>query len=129
MRALFSSFLLLLTRSPSANDVMTYINLIYLGVITERVPVVAMFTPSHIAPAPIIYFGEVFDVPRFIQESKVPLLEWDELKDPNSEVVDDLGCWNIWEAVQYYEHFPRRSSVPDWLNLGKLPSSNRVSVC
>ncbi|OSD03265.1 hypothetical protein PYCCODRAFT_1434681 [Trametes coccinea BRFM310] len=100
------------------NDVMTYANLIYLGVLTDRVPVVAMFTPSHIggdaAPIP---FGEVFDVPRFMDESGIPLLEWDEVKDPESQVVDDLGCWNVWEAVQYNEHFPRGSSVPDLLKL------------
>ena len=97
---------------------MTYINLIYLGLITDRVPVIAMFTPSHIAPAPTMAFGEVFDVPRFSRDSGMPLLEWKEVKDPNSEVVDDLGCWNVWEAVQYYEHYPRGSSLTDWLKLG-----------
>ena len=101
---------------------MTYMNLIYLGFITDRVPVVAMFTPSHIGgDAPVITFGEVFDVPRFIRESGIPLLEWLEVKDPESDVIDDIGCWNIWEAVQYYEHYPRGSSVPDWLKLGELP--------
>lgn len=101
------------------NDVMTYMNLIYLGIITDRVPVVAMFTPSHIGgDAPVITFGEVFDVPRFREESGVPLLEWTEVKDPESDVVDELGCWNIWESVQYYEHAPRGSSIPDWLGLG-----------
>ncbi|GJE85810.1 O-fucosyltransferase family protein [Phanerochaete sordida] len=100
------------------NDVMTYMNLIYLGIITDRVPVVAMFTPSHIGgDAGVITFGEVFDVQRFRDESGTPLLEWLEVKDPESEEVDELGCWNIWEAVQYYEHFPRGSSIPDWLKL------------
>ena len=78
-----------------------------------------MFTPSHIggdaAPIP---FGEVFDIARFVKESGIQVLEWDEVKDPQSEVVDDLGCWNIWEAVQYREHFPRRSSVPGHLGIG-----------
>ncbi|KAI0719978.1 hypothetical protein C8T65DRAFT_634490 [Cerioporus squamosus] len=100
------------------NDVMTYANLIYLGSLTERVPIIAMFTPSHIggdaAPIP---FGEVFDVPRFIQSSGIPIVEWDEVKDPESDVVDDLGCWNLWEAVQYNEHHPRNSAVTDWLKL------------
>ncbi|KAI8990457.1 hypothetical protein BD414DRAFT_483706 [Trametes punicea] len=100
------------------NDIMTYANLIYLGTLTDRVPVVAMFTPSHIGgDAEPIPFGEVFDVPRFIEESGIPLLEWHEVKDPASAVVDELGCWNIWEAVQYNEHFPRRSVVPHMLGL------------
>ncbi|TBU63759.1 hypothetical protein BD310DRAFT_808030 [Dichomitus squalens] len=110
-----------ITSWPSAgwtNDVMTYANLIYLGSLTERVPIIPMFTPSHIggdaAPIP---FGEVFDVPRFIEESGIEIVEWDEVKDPESNVVDDLGCWNIWEAVQYREHHPRPSAAPDWLKL------------
>ena len=97
---------------------MTYINLIYMGIVTDRVPVVAMFTPSHIGPAPIMSFGEVFDVKRFTQESGVPLLEWHEVKDPSSQIVDAIGCWNVWESVQYYEHYPRGSSVPPLLKLG-----------
>ncbi|KAI0652041.1 hypothetical protein C8Q79DRAFT_899165 [Trametes meyenii] len=100
------------------NDVMTYANLIYLGSLTDRVPVIGMFTPSHIGgDVPPIPFGEVFDVPRFNDESGIQIVEWDEVKDPESQVVDDLGCWNVWEAVQYNEHHPRGSSVPDWLKL------------
>ena len=98
---------------------MTYMNLIYLGVITNRVPIIAMFTPSHIGgDAPLSTFGEVFDVPRFIKESGTPLLEWLDVKDPESDQLESLGCWNVWEAVQYYEHYPRNSFVPQWLNLG-----------
>lgn len=101
------------------NDVMTYMNMIYLAKITERVPIVAMFIPSHVGPdAGVVTFGEVFDVPRFIEESGTPLVEWIDVKDPASDVVDELGCWNIWEAVQYYEHSPRYSYVLDWLKLG-----------
>ncbi|KAK7695288.1 hypothetical protein QCA50_002478 [Cerrena zonata] len=100
------------------NDVMTYANLIYLGQITDRVPVIGLFTPSHIGgDAPPIAFGEVFNVSRFIEDSSIPIVEWDDVKNPDSEVVEDLGCWNIWEAVQYYEHHPRGSTVPDWVGL------------
>ncbi|KAL1951501.1 hypothetical protein VTO73DRAFT_650 [Trametes versicolor] len=101
------------------NDIMTYANLIYLGQITDRVPVVGMFTPSHIGgDVPPIMFGEVFDVPRFNEESGIQIVEWYEVKDPESQVVDDLGCWNVWEAIQYNEHHPRGSVVPEqWLKL------------
>ena len=104
---------------------MTYANLIYLGSLTDRVPIIAMFTPSHIGGdvAPIA-FGEVFDVPRFNEESGIHIVEWDEVKDPESDIVDDLGCWNLWEAVQYNEHHPRNSAVPDWLKLGEEPPLN-----
>lgn len=98
---------------------MTYVNLIYLGMITDRVPIIAMFTPSHIGGGePSMAFGEVFDVPRFISESSIEILEWDEVKHPYSEEVEDIGCWNIWEAVQYNEHYPRGSAVPGHLGLG-----------
>ena len=99
---------------------MTYTNLVYLATLTDRVPVVGMFTPSHIGgDVPPILFGEVFDVPRFIEESGIPLVEWYEVKDPESGVIDELGCWNVWEAVQYNEHSPRGSVVPSWLKLGE----------
>lgn len=103
-----------------ANDIITYANLIYLGTITDRVPVMPMFTPSHIGgDADPIPFGDVFDVPRFIRDSGINIVEWRDVKQPDSDVLEDLGCWNVWEAVQYYEHFPRNSAVPNWLKLGE----------
>lgn len=47
-----------------------------------------------------------------------PILEWHEVKDENSQHYEPIGCWNTWEAVQYDEHFPRRSPVPDIVKLG-----------
>ncbi|KAJ7225380.1 hypothetical protein GGX14DRAFT_511315 [Mycena pura] len=100
------------------NDVYTYINLIYLGLITDRVPIIPMFIPSHIGGhVPPIPFGEVFDVPRLRNELGKPVLEWRDVKDVNSTFVDDIGCWNVWEAVQYREAYPRRSRIPGDLGL------------
>ena len=60
---------------------MTYANLIYLGQITDRVPVIGLFTPSHIGgDAPPIAFGEVFNVSRFIKDSGIPIIEWDDVR-------------------------------------------------
>ncbi|KAG6837668.1 hypothetical protein H0H93_004944 [Arthromyces matolae] len=113
------------------NDVMTYINLIYLAVITDRIPIIPMFIPSHIGPTvPPVDFGVVFDVPRLRKALNIPILEWHEVKDRNSEEVDDIGCWNTWEAVQKAEAFPRRSFVPELLKLDisytKAPSWIKV---
>ncbi|KAF7307044.1 hypothetical protein MIND_00497500 [Mycena indigotica] len=100
------------------NDVYTYINLIYLGLITDRIPIVPMFIPSHVGGhVPPIPFGEVFDVPRLRNEIGKSVLEWRDVKDINSTEIDDIGCWNVWESVQYREAFPRRSRIPDDLNL------------
>jgi len=100
------------------NDVMTYMNLLYLALITERIPIIPMFTPSHIGGAvPPIDFGLVFDVPHLRQAIGKPVLEWHEVKDRNSDAVEELGCWNVWEASQSREDYPRRSHVPDHLKL------------
>ncbi|KAI0342152.1 hypothetical protein BDW22DRAFT_1331518 [Trametopsis cervina] len=101
------------------NDVITMMNLIYLAKITDRIPIIPTFTPSwHIGgDAPGITFGEIFDVPRFIQETGIELLEWHQVKDPASTEVEEIGCWSVWQAVQNFEDQPRGSDVPKWLNL------------
>ena len=93
-------------------------NLIYLGLITDRVPIIGRFIPTHVPDAPPIPFAEVFDVPRLRRSLGVPILTWDEVKREDSEVLDELGCWNVWQAVQYREEFPRGSPLPEMLKLG-----------
>lgn len=109
------------TSWPSAgwtNDVMTYGNLIYFGLMSDRIPIVGSFTPSHVGghvtPVP---FGEVFDVPRLRRLLGKPILEWREVKNENSTEIDDLGCWNIWETSQEAEKKPRGSRLPVDLGL------------
>ncbi|KZV74816.1 hypothetical protein PENSPDRAFT_625212 [Peniophora sp. CONT] len=90
------------------NDVMTYANLIYLGLITGRVPIVNVFNPSHVGVAAgSIPFDEVFDLDVLSENIGLPVLQWHEVKDPDSEEIEEIGCWNIWEAVQNDEHYPR----------------------
>ena len=106
---------------------MTYANLIYLAHITDRVAIVPMFTPTHVGyEAGNIMFGAVFDVPRFVRDSGIPIVEWNQVKDPASAVIDDLGCWNTWQAVHPVDGNPRGSPVTWILNLGaRAPSSFR----
>ncbi|TFK77388.1 hypothetical protein BDN72DRAFT_910534, partial [Pluteus cervinus] len=100
------------------NDVMTYANLIYLAVLTERIPIIPPFIPSHIGGhVPPIPFGEVFDVPRISKALEMPILEFRHVKDPNSTFVDELGCWNTWEAVEVHHQEPRPSPHLDLLKL------------
>jgi len=100
------------------NDVITYMNLIYLGLLTNHIPIIPMFTPSHIGGhVSPIDFGEVFDLARFQESLQKPVLEWHQVKSRNSSTLDELGCWNTWEAVQDREAIPRRSSVPGRLKL------------
>jgi hypothetical protein len=60
-------------------------NLIYLAVLTGRVPILPFFTPSHISlispvDVPDIDFGQVFDVPRLAKALRIPVVEWWQVK-------------------------------------------------
>ncbi|TFY70546.1 hypothetical protein EVG20_g2459 [Dentipellis fragilis] len=90
------------------NDVMTYGNLVYLAIITERVPIIGHFIPSHIGgDAGSVPFSEVFDIDYLSQAIGMPVLEFDDVKDSNSTEIDELGCWSVWQAVQTHESPPR----------------------
>jgi hypothetical protein len=100
-----------------ANDVMTYVsppniyiaqlkgipkaNLFYLALITERIPIIPNFIPGiHVGGhVPPIDFGTVFGLPRLRSKLGIPILEWHQVKKEDSEFLDDLGCWSVWESV------------------------------
>ncbi|KAF7337679.1 hypothetical protein MSAN_02241400 [Mycena sanguinolenta] len=101
-----------------ANDVISLMNLIYLGLITDRVSILPPHTSTHLPwESPSLPFGEAFDVPRLRRALGTPVLEWREVKQTDSEVLDDIGCWNVWESVQYSANTPRHSIVHDKLRL------------
>ncbi|KAG6330606.1 hypothetical protein ID866_8483 [Astraeus odoratus] len=93
------------------NDVMTLGNLIYLAMLTERVPILPRFLPTHVGgDQPYIPFSEVFDIPRLSRTLRMPILEWDQVKDLNSTTVDELGCWAVWPTIAYNDNTPPRGS-------------------
>ncbi|KAJ7283995.1 hypothetical protein C8J57DRAFT_751130 [Mycena rebaudengoi] len=100
-----------------SNDVILFANLIYLAIITERIPVIPVFTPVHIEGAPPLDFGDVFDLARLQREIGKPVLEWRHVKDRHSESLDDLGCWNLFEAVQTTNTAPHWTIAPQIHNL------------
>ncbi|KAJ7125778.1 hypothetical protein C8R43DRAFT_1075303 [Mycena crocata] len=78
------------------NDLMSQINLIYLSLLTERVPILTPFSPIHHQHgAPTVPFGDVFDLPRLQKAVGIPILEWGQVKNAESKVVDSLGCWDL----------------------------------
>ena len=102
---------------------MTYANLVYLALITERVPIIPPFTPSHVGwDVTPIAFGDVFDLPRMRKLIGKPILEWREVKKQESETLETLGCWNVWESVQFANAEPRGSAALPILKLGRHPS-------
>ncbi|KAJ7780327.1 hypothetical protein DFH07DRAFT_470175 [Mycena maculata] len=85
------------------NQMIAYMNLVYLGLITERVPIIPRFTSSRhtTSDTPDLDFGEVFDIPRLQEAINLPILQWSQVKDPDSQFVDDLGCWNTQNSIFY----------------------------
>ena len=70
-------------------------NLIYLGLLTGRVPIVNVFNPSHVGiAAGSLPFDQVFDLDTLSEKIGLPVVQWHEVKDPESEEVENIGCWN-----------------------------------
>ncbi|KAF9478784.1 hypothetical protein BDN70DRAFT_723912 [Pholiota conissans] len=102
-----------------------YVNMIYLGIISRRVPVVPAFTPHyHISlAAGAIPFGHVFNLSRARNELKQPLLEWMDvkyrpsstsIKPPSSSEREQLGCWS---TLNEGNQLLRTATMEDYLQL------------
>lgn len=99
------------------NQVISVMNLVYLGIITDRVTVLPKFTATHIGyHRPGLAFGDVFDLPRLRKALGRQVLEWRDVKDEKSEILDDLGCWSVWLSVSS-ESRPRGEAVTRSLKL------------
>ncbi|KAJ7173651.1 hypothetical protein C8R46DRAFT_119249 [Mycena filopes] len=84
------------------NQVIAYMNMIYLGLVTERIPIIPRLIPINMPPnSTELDFGEVFDIPRLQKAIGLPILEWPQVKVPHSNVVDDLGCWSVLDMVRH----------------------------
>ncbi|KZP14748.1 hypothetical protein FIBSPDRAFT_751371 [Athelia psychrophila] len=75
------------------NDVMSIANLIYVAIQSDRIPIVPDFSGYR-----FISFGEVFDIPQLSAALRIPILEWNQVKDYRGETreSDSLGCWSVW---------------------------------
>jgi len=92
--------------------------MIYLARITDRVPVLPPFIPSHVSgEAGFLAFGDVFNTTRLGKALGRAVVEWSDVKKEGSETMDEIGCWNIWEASQFDEKFPRGSGMTSHVNL------------
>ncbi|KAJ7493304.1 hypothetical protein B0H11DRAFT_956715 [Mycena galericulata] len=109
------------------NQMITYMNLIYLGLITERVPIIPRFTPRHLqSSSSELDFGEIFDIPRLQEAINLPILQWSQVKEPDSQYIDELGCWNVQNTMRHTSglyHGPPNSlnidvsytTPPEWI--------------
>jgi len=100
------------------NDVMAMVHGLYLAQLTERVPILPAFAPSHIGQAAgLMPFSDVFDIRRLSQELHMPILEWRDVKRSNSTVVEDIGCWSPWIGGGQSDGRGRDSYLPASLGL------------
>lgn len=87
---------------------------------TDHVPILPPFTPNwlhfredeesgHLHRS--IPFGQVFNVSRLTHALHRPILEWKDVKNPNSTHVDDIGCWSLYQTTSR-EGLVRESRAP-----------------
>ncbi|KAG8715213.1 hypothetical protein FRC11_005286 [Ceratobasidium sp. 423] len=103
------------------NQFMEVTSLVYLSILTKRVPVVPAFLADHfgkatdVAPTP---FSDIFDIPYLSGKLGTPIVEWHELKRTVYSSVDGprpetekIGCWST--AAGYKDSRPSYSYSPE----------------
>ncbi|KAF8903611.1 hypothetical protein CPB85DRAFT_1017159 [Mucidula mucida] len=100
------------------NNVIVNINLIYLALLTNRIPILPKFLPSaHTPGATLLPFSEVFDLPRLRDAIGVHVLEWADVKNPGSTFIESVGCWSTLKAQFGLDPQPALAAEPDHLDI------------
>ena len=75
---------------------MAQINILYVALLAGRVPVVGDFAPAHMHGSPgYLPVSQVYDLPRLAETLQMPIIEWDDIKNRSSGVMEELGCWSL----------------------------------
>ncbi|KAG8892427.1 hypothetical protein FRC01_014179, partial [Tulasnella sp. 417] len=113
------------------NEFITWINLIHLAYVSQRIPVLPPLLPDeqHLGSGgSSLEASDIFDLPQLAKTLKLPILEWNQLKraryykayipaDKESHEDDEvLGCWSTYEATSE-EHDPASALTPHFLHL------------
>ncbi|KAG9002022.1 hypothetical protein FRB94_004172 [Tulasnella sp. JGI-2019a] len=96
------------------NEMMNDVNLIYLAILSSRVPVIPPHVPMHVGSSSevgILPFGDVWDIERLREQTGVPILEWRDVKSEDSIELDLLGCWTAWASAWSRNGNPRGSGL------------------
>lgn len=101
---------------------MSIVNLIYLGLLTNRVPVIPPHVPMHVGvEANDFEFGKIFDIPKLRTLLGHPVIEWRDVK--NGIELDHIGCWTVWATAEGKpDGEPRGSRLQYSLHLGEWPT-------
>ncbi|KAF6754168.1 hypothetical protein DFP72DRAFT_1009754 [Ephemerocybe angulata] len=105
------------------NQFIAFMNLIYLGLQSERIPVIPPFTPSHMSDnAGALRFGTVMNMTSLSKVLRRPILEWSDVKDypangsvilthkPTDPAVEHIGCWSLRQ---------RSLKIPVWVPMSE----------
>ncbi|KAG7448143.1 uncharacterized protein BT62DRAFT_755789 [Guyanagaster necrorhizus] len=97
---------------------MSTVNLIYLGILSDRIAILPPFAPfDHVqASAGILHFGDVFNLPFARNKLRLSVVEWSDVKDTaassnSSGERESLGCWSTWAASNLHERKPRQADA------------------
>lgn len=100
-------------------------NLIYLATLTNRIPIIPSFEPSHFGSlneADPLHFGDVFDVPFLMSKLDFPIVQWHEIKQLDSSAKDraleQIGCWSVRAGNQASGGFPGDWTSKNMFKLG-----------
>ncbi|KIO17268.1 hypothetical protein M407DRAFT_33068 [Tulasnella calospora MUT 4182] len=118
-------------RGGLTNEFITWINLIHLAYVSQRIPVLPPLLPDeqHLGKGGTsLDASDIFDMPRLAKTLKLPILEWRQLKraryyksyiPADQEPHDDdevLGCWSTYPATSE-DHDPSNALTPHFLHL------------
>ncbi|KAF8966425.1 hypothetical protein BDZ97DRAFT_682823 [Flammula alnicola] len=142
-----SSYITSWASAGYTNEFMSYVNMIYLGTITNRIPIIPPFAPSHHIPrsAGIVPFGDIFNLDYLRKKLDSPVLEWRDVKELplpsdkepySTREVEDIGCWTTTKDSQktgtqsetVVQHLGLDVSYTKIPLFTRLPSSNRDEV-
>ncbi|TFK44309.1 hypothetical protein BDQ12DRAFT_620263 [Crucibulum laeve] len=92
-----------LANAGFTNEFMGIVNMLYLSMLSNRIPILPPFAPHHHLPyeAGVIPFGDIFDLRHLRSVIQWPILEWRDVKELSSErgdpyspyTVEPIGCW------------------------------------
>ncbi|KAF6758039.1 hypothetical protein DFP72DRAFT_808302 [Ephemerocybe angulata] len=101
------------------NKFIAYMHLIYLGILSNRIPIIPPILPPGWVPidAGIILFGDIYNLTTLRDRIRHPVLEWSDVKAIPStadvqvdftptDPVEQLGCWSV---------RPRSADDPTWV--------------
>ncbi|KAJ2914442.1 hypothetical protein MD484_g5969, partial [Candolleomyces efflorescens] len=89
-----------------SNELIGAMQLIYLGILTQRVPILPPIIPAaHVSEhAGNIAFSDIFNLTTLRSTLRYPILEWKDVKSPQANVMDNpppsdpaldtFGCWS-----------------------------------